>query len=159
MITRNPRRAAVEAYSATSRGSRCAESTRSSNVIASSSSSLTASFMISRSESEAITMPTCGPSEPSSSQTGCTCGRGAGSDKRAHLADVRPHLHAVELDLGGGPVGPPPRLAQVGAGRRDVQHPAAGHSQTLAVELGTGVEHRHAGVASRALEAGDDRAP
>jgi sugar/nucleoside kinase (ribokinase family) len=60
-------------------------------------------------------MPTWGPSEPSSSQTGCTCGSGAGSDK-GDLADVGPHLHAVELDLGGRLVGPPPRLAQIGAG-------------------------------------------
>ena len=57
MITRTPRRAAVDAYSATPRGSRWAESTRSSFEMPRSFSSSTAGSIASRSDSEPIRMP------------------------------------------------------------------------------------------------------
>src|SRR6476659_8972306 len=146
MITRRPRSAAVDPYSATSRGLPCADSTFSSNVIARSSSSSQAAEMISRSASVAITMPTCGPAASSSSQTGCTCGSGCGSgmllDRRCG-ADVRAVLRAGELDHVDGLVGAAPGIGQVVAQCGDVQHPAAGGDQLAVAERGAGVEDHH----------------
>jgi hypothetical protein len=60
MMTRTPRKAAVEPYSATPRGSRWAESTRSSFEIPRSFSSSTAGSISSRSDSEPMRIPTRG---------------------------------------------------------------------------------------------------
>src|SRR4029079_4626128 len=146
MITRRPRSAAVDPYSATSRGLPCADSTFSSNVMARSSSSSQAPEMISRSASVAITMPTCGPAASSSCQTGCTWGSGCGSgmllDRRCG-ADVRAVLLAGGLDHIDRLVGGAPGIGQVVPQRGDVQHPAAGRDQLTVAQRGAGVEHHH----------------
>src|SRR3954453_10108493 len=111
---------AVEAYSATSRGFRCADSTRTSNVMARSSSSLQAASICSRSASLGITMPTCGPSASSSSQTGCTSGNGVGAGPAGcasdtdRLPDIGPQVHALDADHADPQVGHVAHLGDIG---------------------------------------------
>src|SRR6478752_6477060 len=149
MMTRTPRRAAVDAYSATPRGSRCAESTFISNVIARSSSSSAAACMTSLSDSEPMRIPTCGPSVSSSAQRCLTSGAGTGSGMHVLHAlgrqgDVGAVHASLQVDQVDGGVRPGPGLGEVAPGRGHVQDTAAGCHQR-AVALGrAGVKHRDA---------------
>src|SRR4249919_3317834 len=130
MMTRTPRNAAVDAYSATPRGSRCAESTFISKVIARSSSSSAAACMTSLSDSEPIRIPTCGPSVSSSAQRCLTSGAGAGSGMHVlhglgRHGDVGAVHASLQVDQVNRRVRAAPRLREVTAGGGHVQYPAA----------------------------------
>src|SRR3954469_11452758 len=149
MMTRTPRRAAVDAYSATPRGSRWAESTFISKVIARSSSSSAAACMTSLSDSDPIRIPTCGPSVSSSAQRCLTSGAGEGSGMHV-LGGLGRHgdvgaMHAsLQLDQVDRGIRAAARLREVTAGGRDVQDAAArGHERSVAL-CRARVEHRDA---------------
>src|SRR6476659_6793607 len=131
MMTRTPRTAAVVAYSATPRGSRCAESTFISNVIARSSSSSAAACMTSLSDSEPMRIPTCGPSVSSSAQRCLTSGAGTGSGMHVlHVVGRQGDVGAVhaplQLDQVDRGVCAAAGLGEVGAGGGHVEDAAAG---------------------------------
>src|SRR5436190_16325108 len=144
MMTRTPRSAAVEAYSATPRGSRCAESTFISNVMARSSSSSAAACMTSLSDSEPIRIPTWGPSVSSSAQRYLTSGAETGSGMHVLRAlgpqgDVGAMHASLQVDQIDGCVRTGAGLCEVAASCRDAEH-AAARGDELAVGL------RRAGV-------------
>src|SRR5919202_5699311 len=129
MMTRTPRRAAVDAYSATPRGSRWAESTFISNLMARSRSSSAAACITSLSDSEPIRIPTWGPSVSSSAQRCLTSGAGMGSGMHVLHAlgpegDVGAVHTSLQLDQADGGVGPAARLGEVAAACRHVEHAA-----------------------------------
>src|SRR3954452_18303405 len=134
MMTRTPRSAAVEAYSATPRGSRWAESTFISKVIARSSSSSAAACMTSLSDSDPIRIPTCGPSVSSSAQRCLTSGAGAGSGMHVLHAlgpkgDVGAVHASLQVDQADGRIGTPARLGEVAAAGCHIEDAAAGGDQ------------------------------
>src|SRR3990172_964543 len=125
MITLTPRRAAVDAYSATPRGSRWAESTRNSCEIPRSLSSSSAGSIASRSDSEPIRMPTRGPSSWNSSKMANGCGAASDRDMDSLESDVAPVVHAREVYALDGRVRPLPGLRARVTERRHVEDAAA----------------------------------
>src|SRR5579862_188329 len=161
MMTRTPRTAAVDAYSATPRGSRWADNTFISKVIARSSSLLAAAVITSLSDSEPIRMPTWGPSLSSSAQRWRTSATGCGSDTRSLrycdlFTDVRAPHGAVELDLRHRRIRPPAGLRQIRRRGDDVQHPPAGDDQPAPIVAGrAGMDDPHAGHRLGPVDAAD----
>src|SRR5919109_4266333 len=104
MITRTPRSAAVEAYSATPRGFRCADSTWNSYEMPRSSSSCRAGSIDSRSDSDPTRMPTSGAGSPKSANAanGSVCV--SGCNVHRPRCDVATELHALERDQVAGRV-------------------------------------------------------
>src|SRR5919109_4085222 len=124
MITRTPRSAAVEAYSATPLGSRCADRTWSSCEMPRSSSSCNAGSIDTRSDSEPTRIPTSGPGSPNSSSS--AKGSVSVSDN-VHRAsrDVAAEAHSGERDQVAGCIGTLSRLVQGGCERGHVEHASA----------------------------------
>src|SRR4051794_8284993 len=147
MITRTPRSAAFEAYSATPRGSRWAESTRSSLEIPRSFSSSTAGSMPSRSDSEPMRMPTSGPASSNSSRAakGTSCRWGSPCDMDRFRCDVRAELRAWEVDLLDGGIGLLARV-QNGVSRADhVEDAPAGRDELTVAQRRARVKDERAG--------------
>src|SRR5439155_3574976 len=142
MMTRTPRSAAVDPYSATPRGSRWAERTWSSFEIARSFSSSTAGSISSRSDSEPIRMPTSGPASSNSSRIGKGTSWRCGSawDTDSLRGDVAAVVRAREVDALDGRVRSLSRLRDGLAGPGDVQDPAAGAHEATVPERSSGVE-------------------
>src|SRR6478672_8385353 len=163
MMTRTPRSAAVEEYSATPRGSRWADSTFISNVIARSSSSSAAACMTSLSDSDPIRIPTCGPSVSSSAQRCLTSGAGTGSGMHVlqvlgRQGDVGAVHASLQVDQVDGGVGSAAGLGEVGPGCRHVEDAAAGSDQRAIVLRRPCVEDRDPLDRAGRLDPGD-RAP
>src|ERR687891_700267 len=145
MITRTPRSAAVDAYSATARGSRCAESTRSSQEIPRLSSSTPATSIASRSDSEPMRIATSGPDSSNSSRIGSGSGLSSGGGMDCSERDVATVLDAGELDLVDRPVGSLARLADRDADARDIEDAPARADERAAPERRARVEDESAG--------------
>src|SRR4051794_81126 len=152
--TRRPRTAAFSAYSATSRGLRCAEITRISYESARASSSAQAFSMVGRSDSDPMRMPTSGPADStpgnncsisagegvglgtsglgaSATGTSGTGTSGLGMADTCFLLccahrDVAAHLLAVEFVLERTRHGALPRELQGARRRSHCEHTAAG---------------------------------
>src|SRR6185295_1710189 len=156
MITRTPRSAAVEAYSATPRGSRCAESTRSSLEIPRSFSSSTAGSMPSRSDSEPMRMPTSGPASSNSSRAakGTSCRWDSGCDMDRLRCDVRAEDRAWEVDLLDGGVGLLARVRNGVSGADHVEDAPPGRDELAVAQRRARVEDERAGRAGH-LDAAD----
>src|SRR3954454_6093991 len=133
MITRTPRSAAVDEYSATPRGSRCAESTRSSFEIPRSFNSTTAGSMTSRSDSEPMRIPTSGPAPSYPSRIGRVVGTSWRCDSACDMhrphRDVGSKPNTREIDLHDGAVCPLARLGNRVACADDVEHAASGRHE------------------------------
>src|SRR5688572_10958182 len=144
MITRTPRSAAVVAYSATARGSRWAESTRSSQEIPRLSSSTPAASIASRSDSDPIRIATSGPASSNSSRMGRGSGLSSGRGMNCSERDVVTVLDAGELDVGDRAVGAFARLRDRCSDAGDIQDASAGADERAAAERRAGVEDESA---------------
>src|SRR4051794_28245450 len=146
MMTRTPRRAAVEEYSATPRGSRCADSACISKEMPRSSSSLAAASITSRSDSEPMRIPTWGPLASSSAHRCLTSGAGEGRSGMYVLrvlrgeADVAAMMRPRDPDRVDAEIGAPAGGMEVGPDRGHVEDAAAGGLDVVAVRGGAGVE-------------------
>src|SRR6187551_3456902 len=156
MITRTPRSAAVEAYSATPRGSRWAESTRSSLEIPRSFNSSTAGSMPSRSDSEPMRMPTSGPASSNSSRAakGTSCRWDSGCDMDRLRCDVRAELRAGEVDLLDGGVSLLARVRNGGPRADHVEDASPGRGELAVAQRRARVEDERPGRACH-LDAAD----
>src|SRR5690348_9783275 len=161
MITRTPRRAAVDEYSATPRGSRWAERACISNVMPRSSSSLAAASMTSRSDSEPMRMPTWGPVDSSSAHRCLTSGAGVGCSGMYVLrvlrgeADVAAMVGPRDPDRVDAEIGAPAGGVEVGPDGGHVEHAAAGRLDASLVLGGAGVEDGDALDLLRVVDPGD----
>src|SRR5918994_3239803 len=145
MITRTPRRAAVEAYSATPRGSRWADRTLSSYEIPRSFSSSMAGSMRSRSDSEPMRMPTSAPAASNSSMTGRGVGAPSGRDMKPGLQrDVGAVLSALEVDQRDGLVGTVAGFHDGRRGRGHRQNASPGADRPSRAQRRPRVEHESA---------------
>src|SRR4029079_11971502 len=156
MITRTPRSAAVEAYSATPRGSRWADRTRNSLEMPRSFSSSTAGSMPSRSDSEPIRMPTSGPASSNSSRAakGTSCRWDSGCDTDPFRCNVRAEVRAWEIDLLDGRIGLLARVRNGGSRADHVEDAPPGRDQLAVSERCARVEDERPGRAGH-LDAAD----
>src|SRR5919108_23794 len=140
MITRTPRSAAVDAYSATARGSRCADRTWNSYEMPRSSSSCIAGSIRSRSDSEPTRMPTSGARSPNSISCANASLCVSGCNLCRPRADVAPVLHSVERDQPARFVRGFARLVERRPERRYVEDAAAIRHERAAVNCRAGLE-------------------
>src|SRR5215475_1744591 len=159
MITRTPRSCAVDEYSATPRGLRCADRTFSSCEIPRSRSSASAGSIASRSDSEPTRIPTSGPGSSSSSSRpiGEVCvSRSAGNVHRLRR-DVAPEARALERDELARLVCARPRLFECVAQTGHVEDPATTRHELPVPHRGPRVEDDGT-ERLRLVDAGDSRA-
>src|SRR6185503_82050 len=160
MITRTPRSAAVEAYSATPRGSRWADRTRNSLEMPRSFSSSTAGSIPSRSDSEPMRMPTSGPasSNSSSAAKGTSCRWDSAWDMYRPPSHIGSVVHARKVDLLDRGVSLLACLRD-GVPRADhVQHAPSGRDELAVSERGARVKDEGAGCAGHLDPADGDPA-
>src|SRR5262245_8546467 len=129
MSTLVPRSAAVDAYSATPRGSRWADRTWSPPEIPRSSNSTQAGSMASRSDSEPMRIPTSGPTPSNSSITVRGRGLSSGIGVNGCERDVVTVLDFPDFDLLGCPIGGLSRGRDRVAQPGDVQDTSAGRDE------------------------------
>src|SRR5919108_5248555 len=147
MITRTPRSAAVDAYSATARGSLCADRTRSSFEIPRSLSSSIAGSIASRSDSEPMRIPTSGPASSNSSRM--ASGVSSGSDTDDVRRDIPAEGCARKVDGGDGVIGSLTRFADRGGDGRHVKGPPSRTQKPPVAQGRTGVENERAAAFCR----------
>src|SRR5262245_47398815 len=145
MSTLVPRSAAVDAYSATPRGSRWADRTWSPPEIPRSSNSTQAGSMASRSDSEPMRIPTSGPTPSNSSITVRGRGLSSGIGVNGCERDVVTVLDFADFDLLGCPIGGLSRGRDRVAQPGDVQDTSAGRDERALPDGRPGVEDHGSG--------------
>src|SRR3954449_8874912 len=159
MITRTPRSWAVDAYSATPRGLRCADRTLSSCEIPRSRSSASAGSIASRSDSDPTRIPTSGPASPisSSNPTGEACVSGSAGNVHRLRRDIPPVAGVRERDALARLVGARPRFLDRVAETGHVEDPATTRHELPVAHRGARMEDDRA-VLLCLLDTGDRRA-